>query len=243
MFARIKRVGAYAYLQLVRTERHGGPPRQRVLATLGRVEHLQSCGELDGLLRSLSQYSPQALALVCGQTQPTTRTWKLGPVRMFERLWQRLGLGEILNGLLAGRQFGFGVERAIFVTVLHRLCVSGSDRQAERWRQGYVSQADKYPIVDEDMEAAGKSALRFLKGLKKKGQLPGWSKNDEVTTAMFHFYIHYPDRVTIDDFMKQGDSSIYHYTVARASKDSPWRLQKAWRTDRNDHTIQEFPVH
>ena len=137
MFARIKRVGAYAYLQLVRTERHGGPPRQRVLATLGRVEHLQSCGELDGLLRSLSQYSPQALALVCGQTQPTTRTWKLGPVRVFERLWQRLGLGEMLNGLLAGRQFGFGVERAIFVTVLHRLCVSGSDRQAERWRQGY----------------------------------------------------------------------------------------------------------
>jgi hypothetical protein len=137
MFARIKRVGAYAYLQLVRTERRGGPPRQRVLATLGRVEHLQSCGELDGLLRSLSQYSPQALALVCGQTQPTTRTWKLGPVLVFERLWQRLGLGEILSGLLAGRQFGFAVERAILVTGLHRLCVSGSDRQAERWRQGY----------------------------------------------------------------------------------------------------------
>ncbi len=108
-----------------------------MLATLGRVEHLQSGGELDGLLRSLSQYSPQALALVCGQTPPTTRTWKLGPVLVFERLWQRLGLGEILNGLLAGRQFGFAVERAIFVTVLHRLCVSGSDRQAERWRQGY----------------------------------------------------------------------------------------------------------
>jgi hypothetical protein len=137
MFARIKRVGAYAYLQLVRTERCGGPPRQRVLATLGRVEHLQMSGELDGLLRSLSQYSPQALALVCGQTEPATRTWKLGPVLVFERLWQRLGLGEILNGLLAGRQFGFAVERAIFVTVLHRLCVSGSDRQAERWRQGY----------------------------------------------------------------------------------------------------------
>src|SRR5512143_1908720 len=112
MFARIKRVGAYVYLQLVRTERRGGPPRQRVLATLGRVEHLQSGGGLDGLLRSLSQYSSQALALVCGQTQPTTRAWKLGPVLVFERLWQRLGLGEILNGLLGGRQFGFAVERA-----------------------------------------------------------------------------------------------------------------------------------
>jgi hypothetical protein len=137
MFARIKRVGAYAYLQLVRTERCGGRPRQRVLATLGRVEQLQKGGELDGLLRSLSQYSPRALALVCGQSQPTTQSWKLGPALVFERLWQRLEVGEILSGLLAGRGFGFAVERAIFVTVLHRLCVSGSDRQAERWRQGY----------------------------------------------------------------------------------------------------------
>jgi hypothetical protein len=137
MFARIKRVGVYAYLQLVRRERCGGRPRQRVLATLGRVEQLQHGGELDGLLRSLSQYSPQALALVCGQSQPATRNWKLGPALVFERLWQRVGLGEILNGLLAGRGFEFAVERAIFVTVLHRLCVSGSDRQAERWRQGY----------------------------------------------------------------------------------------------------------
>ena len=137
MFARIKRVGAYAYLQLVRTERQEGRPRQRVLATLGRVEALQIGGELDGLLRSLSQYSPRALALICGQSEPRTRTWKLGPALVFERLWQRLGLGEILEGLLAQRQFGFAVERAVFVTVLHRLCVSGSDRQAERWREGY----------------------------------------------------------------------------------------------------------
>ena len=137
MFARIKQVGAYAYLQLVRTERRGGLPRQRVLATLGRVAQLQGSGELDRLLRSLSQYSAQALALVCGQTPLTTRTWKLGPALVFERLWQRLGLEEILDGLLAGRQFGFAVARAIFVTVLHRLCVSGSDRQAERWRAGY----------------------------------------------------------------------------------------------------------
>lgn len=137
MFARIKRVGFYAYLQLVRTERQAGRPRQRVLATLGRVESLQSSGELDGLLRRLSQYSPRALALIWGQTEPAARTWKLGPVLVFERLWQRLGLREILEGLLANRQFGFAVERTVFVTVLHRLCVSGSDRQAERWREGY----------------------------------------------------------------------------------------------------------
>ena len=43
-------------------------------------------------------------------------------------------------------------------------------------------------------------------------------------------------------FRKNGDSATCHYSVARASKDSPWKLQKAWRTDQNDHTIEEFPV-
>ncbi len=33
------------------------------------------------------------------------------------------------------RQFGFDVERAIYLTVLHRLMVSGSDRHAHDWHQ------------------------------------------------------------------------------------------------------------
>jgi transposase len=35
------------------------------------------------------------------------------------------------------RRFEFDVERAIFLTVLHRLMVSGSDRFCERWRRDY----------------------------------------------------------------------------------------------------------
>jgi hypothetical protein len=36
--------------------------------------------------------------------------------------------------LLGGRRFEFPVERAIFLTELHRLLVSGSDRACEYWR-------------------------------------------------------------------------------------------------------------
>jgi len=59
------------------------------------------------------------------------------PVLIFERLWEELGIGRILSHLLQGRKFGFDVERAIFLTVLHRLMVSGSDRSCEKWRQDY----------------------------------------------------------------------------------------------------------
>ena len=49
-------------------------------------------------------------------------------------------MSSIIKELLADRKFEFDVERAIFLTVLHRLCNSGSDRSAERWRRDYLIQ-------------------------------------------------------------------------------------------------------
>ncbi|MES0021262.1 hypothetical protein [Mesorhizobium sp. M0036] len=56
---------------------------------------------------------------------------------MFGRLWQRLGIGDVLEEVLEGRQFGFAVERAVFVGRLHRLLVSGSDRDCANWMADY----------------------------------------------------------------------------------------------------------
>jgi len=39
---------------------------------------------------------------------------------------------------LKGRKFDFPVERAVFLTVLHRLFNPGSDRAAESWRKDYL---------------------------------------------------------------------------------------------------------
>ena len=43
-----------------------------------------------------------------------------------------------MNDLLDGRRFEFSVERAVFVSVLHRLFVSGSDRSCEKWMSDYA---------------------------------------------------------------------------------------------------------
>ncbi len=39
--------------------------------------------------------------------------------------------------LAAERCYGFDLERAVYLTVLHRLFVSGSDRAAEAWKENY----------------------------------------------------------------------------------------------------------
>ena len=54
---------------------------------------------------------------------------------MFGHLWRETGCQAVLHRHLAGRRFGFDVERAIYLTVLHRLMISGSDRHASMWQQ------------------------------------------------------------------------------------------------------------
>jgi hypothetical protein len=45
---------------------------------------------------------------------------------------------RLLWGSTNARKFEFDVERAVFLTVLHRLMTSGSDRYCERWRRDYA---------------------------------------------------------------------------------------------------------
>jgi hypothetical protein len=76
-------------------------------------------------------------AHAAGETQPVA-VRSIGPDLVFGRLWQESGIPEVLRTFLEGRRFEFDVERAIYLTVLHRLFASGSDRAAERWRDDYL---------------------------------------------------------------------------------------------------------
>ena len=62
---------------------------------------------------------------------------RIGPALLLERLWRDTQCETVLHELLAARGFAFAVERAVFLTVLHRLMVSGSDRACEQWREDY----------------------------------------------------------------------------------------------------------
>jgi transposase len=138
MFARVKKSGAYQYLQLVENRRDKGKVVQRVIATLGRTDQLADSGAVESLIRSLSRFSDQMVLVLSGKSQVNATTKKIGPALIFERLWQELGIGSIVSSLESSRKFGFSIERALFLTVMHRLFVSGSDRWCERWRRDYV---------------------------------------------------------------------------------------------------------
>ena len=139
LFARVKKTGPYEYLQIVENRWEGKKSRQRVIATIGRMDDLRAKGQIETLTRSLSRFSEKVLLVLSDRSEGIRAgAKKIGPALIFERLWKEAGMDAILHRLLAGRKFGFAVERAVFLTVLHRLFPSGSDRSCDRWHRDYA---------------------------------------------------------------------------------------------------------
>ncbi len=140
MFFRTKKAGLRSYLRIVENHRVGRRTQQRVIATLGRLEELQSSGQLDGLLCSGVRFAEAVMLLGAHQNGqlPAVSTRRIGAALIFERLWRETGCQAAIAALLRGRHYEFLVERAVFLTVLNRLVAPGSDRAAERWRRDYA---------------------------------------------------------------------------------------------------------
>lgn len=139
MFVRTKKSGKYSYLQIVESTREGKHVKQRVLGTLGRLDTLASSGRLDDLTRSLAKFST-TLSIIDAHRDGSIRALSavsIGPSLVFERFWHELGIDEILREQLLASRCRFSIERAIFLTVLHRLFDPGSDRSAERWKEDF----------------------------------------------------------------------------------------------------------
>ena len=149
MFIRTQTNGDRTYLLLVENERVDGHIKQRVLHRLGRLDELRASGELDRLLASLGRFSEKyaVLGAHANGESVTTRTQTIGPALIFERLWQETGIGEVVRELAAPRRFEFSLERAVFLTVLHRLFAPGSDRAAQMWKEDYaIAGADELAL-------------------------------------------------------------------------------------------------
>src|SRR5665811_706932 len=140
LFVRTQTNGSRTYLLIVDNKWVGGKVKQHVLLRLGRLDELLSSGRLDSLIQSLGRFS-EKLAVLGAQARGdsiTTHSARIGPALIFQRLWQACSINVVLTALLKDRRFEFSVERAIFLTVLHRLFAPGSDRAAEKWKDDYT---------------------------------------------------------------------------------------------------------
>jgi len=132
MFVRTvtRRQGAktYQYLYVVEGRRVGGRVRQRIASSLGRADVLAS--PLDKVLALLRPYTRARLLQPHEISAEQGLTY--GPVLVARRLWDQLGIGEIIRRHCPSRP-GLDVAETAFVLTAHRLLHPGSEH-APAWR-------------------------------------------------------------------------------------------------------------
>jgi len=141
MFVRVKRVTSggrsYQYLHVVENRRENGRVRQHIVGSLGRLDHLLESGDLERVITQLVEHCPAVKILRAeatgGLEVMSDRVW--GPVLVFGRLWEDLGLKDLLRAVVGRRRLEFDFERMVFGHVLQRLLSPGSDLKGSKWIQ------------------------------------------------------------------------------------------------------------
>src|SRR6266508_597098 len=92
MYPRLKRVRrgdqVHEYVQLVEGRREAGKVRQRVVATLGRLDELKASGQLDRWAGACTRLDPPAAGV----------HREVGPLRVVAHYLRRLGLRGLVDG-------------------------------------------------------------------------------------------------------------------------------------------------
>lgn len=121
------------YLQVVENCQEADVPGNES-SPLGRLDELQQSGQLDALLISEALLARSVLVLSehAQGRLPTFSIRHIGPALVSQRLWLLAGCRHVIQQLLKGRRFEFPIERAIFLTILHRPLDCGSDRATDK---------------------------------------------------------------------------------------------------------------
>jgi len=187
MFVRVKPSGRYKYLQIVENSREGKKVKQHVLCTLGRLDRLTASGQVDGLAKSLLRFSDKIKVIdLYNQNQlKILKDVSIGPSLVFERIWKELGIGEIIKEMALNRSYQFDLERAIFLTVLHRLLAPGSDRAAEKWKQDFSVSRTEDIELHQLYRAMGWIGESIDTGISKKSKSYQQFTKDSIEYLLF----------------------------------------------------------
>jgi transposase len=129
MFIKVTTSGSRRYVQLVEAYRDdSGRPKQRTVATLGRLDELGSELEsvISGLLRVTGQALPEAPEIAFESARALGDVWAL------TQLWQQLGF-ERLRRVFGRSRRQIDVEALLRIMVFNRLCDPDSKLGVLRW--------------------------------------------------------------------------------------------------------------
>jgi hypothetical protein len=139
------------YLQLAENVWNAdkGRSQAQIVYNCGRADDPDTTERLRRLAKSiLRRCSPEEI-VAAGNEWRLICAWPHGDVYALEAIWNRLGIGAILQQQAADRRFGFDLERALFALVANRACAAASKLYChEQW-------------LKEDVRIAGTEGLEL----------------------------------------------------------------------------------
>lgn len=133
MFIKLTRSKSRTYAQLVESFRdEQGQPRQRTVATLGRVD--EDGGTVDAVLSTLLRAKGRSGVDIATPQVRFESALALGDVWALDQLWRELGF-DALAAVFRRARYTTPIEQAIRVMVFNRLCDADSKLGTLRWLQ------------------------------------------------------------------------------------------------------------
>ena len=131
MFIKLTRSGDRTYAQLVEAFRdEHGKTRQRLLATLGRVD--EAGGQVEAILAKLLRARGRSESEAAAPQVRFESALALGDVWALDQLWREIGF-DALTGVFRRARFSTPIEHALRVMVFNRLCDPESKLGVLRW--------------------------------------------------------------------------------------------------------------
>ena len=135
MFVKITTSGPRRYVKLVEAYRDSvGVSRQRVIATLGRLETIRA-GDADSLVNGLLRASGKPTLEQGTGAVGFAPARSVGDTWLLTALWKDLGFADAFRRILRNRR-QFDAERLLRVMVFNRLCDPESKLGILRWLEG-----------------------------------------------------------------------------------------------------------
>ena len=165
MFIKLTRRGPNQYVQLVAAYRDDeGKPKQRTVATLGRIDQLNT--ELKSVISGLQRVTgqtPDVAAPVVPPTLSFESARDFGDVWTLTELWNVLGF-DGLRRVFRNTRHSIDVEALIRVMVFNRLCDPDSKLGVLRWMETVALPGTSLQAIDHQHLLRAMDALVDHKG-------------------------------------------------------------------------------
>jgi transposase len=125
-----------SYLQLVESRRINGTPRQIVLLNLGRSDETQSQETIEKVTEAMLSASKMYDILRLQDDLKAEWTKEFGPSLIFRRLWDEIGISDLITAEVKEFETEFSIPDAVFNMVLNRLSEPCSKWHLDVWQGG-----------------------------------------------------------------------------------------------------------